>query len=186
MFKLKIYNTITNQKETFNPVDSKHVRMYTCGPTVYNYAHIGNARPAIISDILVRVLRFLYPKVTYVSNITDIDDKIINSSQELGVPIEVLTEKYKRIYNEDIRKAPILISSPLANASPFCPEYLCRIKIAHKIMEINVTRCLNIRIITLLNSVISIISGTLNNQSRNEIYNISERRRKENNFLVPR
>ena len=58
MFKLKIYNTITNQKETFNPVDSKHVRMYTCGPTVYNYAHIGNARPAIISDILVQIIYF--------------------------------------------------------------------------------------------------------------------------------
>ena len=98
MFKFKIYNTITNQKEIFEPVDLNHIRMYTCGPTVYNYAHIGNARPAIISDILVRVLRFLYPKVTYVSNITDIDDKIIESSQELGVPIEVLTEKYERIY----------------------------------------------------------------------------------------
>ena len=108
MFKLKIYNTISNQKETFEPVDLNHIRMYTCGPTVYNYAHIGNARPAIISDILVRVLRFLYPKVTYVSNITDIDDKIIESSQELGVPIEVLTEKYERIYNEDMQSIGVL------------------------------------------------------------------------------
>jgi len=128
MFKLKIYNTITNQKETFNPVDSKHVRMYTCGPTVYNYAHIGNARPAIISDILVRVLRFLYPKVTYVSNITDIDDKIINSSQELGIPIEVLTEKYKRIYNEDMQSIGVLPPDKQPHATEHINEMIDLIK----------------------------------------------------------
>ena len=75
--KLFIHNTLSRKKEEFIPVDSNHVRMYTCGPTVYNYAHIGNARPAVVSDLLVRVLRQLYKKVTYVSNITDIDDKII-------------------------------------------------------------------------------------------------------------
>ena len=65
MSSLKIHNTLTKKKEEFIPVDDKHVRMYTCGPTVYNYAHIGNARPAVVSDLLVRILRYLYPKVTY-------------------------------------------------------------------------------------------------------------------------
>ena len=100
--KLKIHNTLEKKKEEFSPVDSSHVRMYTCGPTVYNYAHIGNARPAVISDLLVRVLRCLYPKVTFASNITDIDDKIIKASKETGVPINEITEKFERIYNEDM------------------------------------------------------------------------------------
>ena len=100
--KLKIHNTLEKKKEEFLPVDSSHVRMYTCGPTVYNYAHIGNARPAVISDLLVRVLRCLYPKVTFASNITDIDDKIIKASKETGVPINEITEKFERIYNEDM------------------------------------------------------------------------------------
>ena len=62
MLELRIHNTLSKEKELFIPCDPKHVRMYTCGPTVYNYAHIGNARPAVISDLLVRVLRVLYPK----------------------------------------------------------------------------------------------------------------------------
>ena len=82
--KIYLYNTLTKSKEKFVPVDPNHIRMYTCGPTVYNYAHIGNARPAVVSDLLVRLLRVLYPKVTYVSNITDIDDKIIKSSIDTG------------------------------------------------------------------------------------------------------
>ena len=77
--------------------------MYTCGPTVYNFAHIGNARPAVVSDVLVRVLRQLYSKVTYVSNITDIDDKIIKASIESGESIDLITKKYEKIYNEDRR-----------------------------------------------------------------------------------
>ncbi|MBI65512.1 MAG: cysteine--tRNA ligase [Candidatus Marinimicrobia bacterium] len=124
MFKLKIYNTITNQKEDFEPIDLNHIRMYTCGPTVYNYAHIGNARPAIISDILVRVLRFLYPKVTYASNITDIDDKIIESSQELGISIEVLTEKYERIYNEDMQSIGVLPPDKQPHATDHIDEMI--------------------------------------------------------------
>ncbi len=128
MFKLKIYNTITNQKEDFEPIDLNHIRMYTCGPTVYNYAHIGNARPAIISDILVRVLRFLYPKVTYASNITDIDDKIIESSQELGISIEVLTEKYERIYNEDMQSIGVLPPDKQPHATDHIDEMISLIQ----------------------------------------------------------
>ena len=66
---LKIFNTLNSQKEEFSPLDSDHIKLYACGPTVYNYAHIGNARMAVVFDTIVRTLRVLYPKVTYVSNI---------------------------------------------------------------------------------------------------------------------
>ena len=97
MNKLYLHNTLTKKKEEFIPVDDSHVRMYTCGPTVYNYAHIGNARPAVVSDLLVMLLRYLYPKVTYVSNITDIDDKIIKASKETNKPINEITKKTNMI-----------------------------------------------------------------------------------------
>ena len=99
---LKIHNTLSGTKETFKPVDEKHVRVYACGPTVYNFAHIGNARMAVANDLLINVLRTQYKKVTYVSNITDIDDKIIDAAHELNEPIKNLTTKYTKIYNEDM------------------------------------------------------------------------------------
>ena len=99
---LKIHNTLTGTKEIFKPVDESHVRVYACGPTVYNFAHIGNARMAVVNDLLINVLRTQYKKVTYVSNITDIDDKIIEASHDLNEPIENLTTKYTKIYNEDM------------------------------------------------------------------------------------
>lgn len=102
MPELKIYNSLKRKKETFTPVDDSHIRLYACGPTVYNYAHIGNARMAVAFDLLTTVLRSLYPKVTYVSNITDVDDKIITAHLETGEPIDEITKKYTRIYNEDM------------------------------------------------------------------------------------
>ena len=102
MKTLKIYNTLGNNLEEFKPIDPLNVRVYACGPTVYNYAHIGNARMAVVNDLLIRFLKTLYPKVTYVSNITDIDDKIIAASQENKISIKELTEKYTKIYNEDM------------------------------------------------------------------------------------
>jgi len=102
MGKLKLHNTLGNQLEEFIPINKNHIRIYACGPTVYNYAHIGNARMAVVNDLLVRFLRTIYPKVTYVSNITDIDDKIIAASEETGVPIKELTTKFTKIYNEDM------------------------------------------------------------------------------------
>ena len=99
---LKIHNTLSGIKGTFIPVDEKHVRVYACGPTVYNFAHIGNARMAVANDLLINVLRTQYNKVTYVSNITDIDDKIIDAAHELNEPIKNLTTKYTKIYNEDM------------------------------------------------------------------------------------
>ena len=108
MTTLKIQNTLGNSKEEFIPVDSSHVRIYACGPTVYNYAHIGNARMAVVNDLLVRFLRLIYPKVTYVSNITDIDDKIIEAAQNANVPFQELTLKFEKIYNENMATLGVL------------------------------------------------------------------------------
>ena len=103
MSKLRLYNSLTNRKEDFSPIDDSNVRVYTCGPTVYNYAHIGNARPPLVSDILVKLLKYLYSNVLYVSNITDIDDKIIAASIDQNIPIKELTSKYEKIYNENLK-----------------------------------------------------------------------------------
>lgn len=102
MPSLQLYNSLTRKKEVFTPIDPANVRLYACGPTVYSYAHIGNARMAVVFDLLVRVMRELYPKVTYVSNITDVDDKIIAAAAQTGEAIEEITQKYTRIYNEDM------------------------------------------------------------------------------------
>ena len=117
---MKIFNSYTGKKEDFTPLDPNHVKIYACGPTVYNYAHIGNARMAVVFDTLVRVLRLIYPKVTYVSNITDIDDKIIDAANQLDVPIEQITQKYTDIYNEDMLK--LLVKSP--DIQPKATEYI--------------------------------------------------------------
>ena len=95
-------NTLTRKKEEFKPLDEKNVRMYVCGPTVYDRAHIGNARPIVVFDTLYRLLKKKYPKVTYVRNITDVDDKIIKRSQESGEPIDSVTARTSRLFHEDI------------------------------------------------------------------------------------
>ncbi|WP_026942444.1 cysteine--tRNA ligase [Hellea balneolensis] len=102
--QLTLYNSLTRQKKVFTPQDPKRVTMYNCGPTVYSYAHIGNARAAVVADVLFRVLRHIYGEehVIYARNITDVDDKIIESAKEQGVDISVITEKYANIYNEDL------------------------------------------------------------------------------------
>jgi len=95
---LMLYNTLTRRKEVFVPLDAQNVRMYVCGPTVYDYAHIGNARPVIVFDVLFRLLRRMYgdKHVTYVRNITDVDDKINARAAEEGVPIRDLTGRAGR------------------------------------------------------------------------------------------
>ena len=101
---LRIYNTLTRAKEEFRPIDASHVRMYVCGPTVYDYAHIGNARPLIVFDVLYRLLRHLYGEkhVAYVRNITDVDDKINARAAERGITIRDLTEETNRIFQQDV------------------------------------------------------------------------------------
>ena len=104
---LKIFNTLSKKLEPFVPL-GETVKVYGCGPTVYNHPHIGNARPAIIGDILVRILRNNYKKVVYVRNITDIDDKINKKAKEDKVPIEVIALKYTKIYQENMRALNVL------------------------------------------------------------------------------
>ena len=96
-------NNLTNKKEKFVPKDQKHIGMYVCGPTVYDDPHIGNARPLIIFDILFRLLKKNFSKVTYVRNITDIDDKIIKSSHEKKISIKELTQKVTLSFFEDCK-----------------------------------------------------------------------------------
>src|SRR4029077_17614531 len=93
--ELRLYDTLTREKRPFQPLDPARVRMYVCGPTVYDFAHIGNARPVIVFDVLFRLLRHLYGAghVTYARNITDVDDKINARAAEEGGPIRELTEQ---------------------------------------------------------------------------------------------
>ena len=100
--KLTIFDTLKGSKIKFEPIDPKHIKVYVCGPTVYDYPHIGNARPVVVFDVLIRLLRSYYPKVTYVRNITDIDDKINARSQESGEKIENITTKTEKIFKEDM------------------------------------------------------------------------------------
>ena len=124
MHSIKIYNTLTRQKEYFQPIDINHIRVYTCGPTVYNYSHIGNARPAIISDVIIRLLRLLYPKVTYVYNITDLDDKIINVAKEENCEINIITDKYEKIYNQNLLSLGVIKPDFQPRATEHIPEML--------------------------------------------------------------
>src|SRR5688572_12499204 len=101
--ELKLYNTLSRTKEVFTPADPKNVRLYVCGPTVYDFAHIGNARPVIVFDVLFRLLRLVYgPEyVKYVRNVTDVDDKINARAAEENVPIHELTERTLNQFHDD-------------------------------------------------------------------------------------
>lgn len=98
---LYLYNTVTKRKDHFLPEDMRHARVYVCGPTVYNKPHIGNMRVEVIYDVLYRILKFIFPKVTYVRNFTDIDDKIINACLDSGTSIDQLTSDMIKAYEED-------------------------------------------------------------------------------------
>ena len=101
---LVLHNTLTRRKEAFEPLDPKNVRMYVCGPTVYDFAHIGNARPVIVFDVLYRLLRHIYgvPHVRYVRNITDVDDKINAAAKANGESIRSVTERTAKAFHEDV------------------------------------------------------------------------------------
>lgn len=102
-----LHDTFNNKKILFEPLATDHVTMYLCGPTVYNYAHIGNARPAVVFDLLARLLRRSY-KLTFVRNITDVDDKINAIAKESGEPIEKITERFIKAYNKDMAVLGVL------------------------------------------------------------------------------
>ncbi len=99
---LRLTNTMTRTKDEFVPADPQHVRMYVCGPTVYDLAHVGNARPVVVFDVLYRLLKRLYPRVTYARNITDIDDKIIDAARAKGEDISALTARTEHAFHEDM------------------------------------------------------------------------------------
>jgi len=117
---MHLYNSLSKQKEEFIPLNPKHVKFYSCGPTVYNKIHIGNARAFLAADLLSKVLKGLYPKVTYVSNITDIDDKIIEASKRENLSVKDLTKKYFDIYMEDIG----LIGINPPDIQPFATNFI--------------------------------------------------------------
>ena len=102
MPELFLHNSLTRHKERFEPIDPAHVRMYVCGPTVYDLAHLGNARPVVVYDVAARLLRRLYPHVTYVCNITDLDDKINARALESGEPIGAITARTTADYHADM------------------------------------------------------------------------------------
>ena len=123
---LTLYNSLTRKKEPFIPQDPKRVTMYNCGPTVYSYAHIGNARAAVVADVLFRILRHIYGEdaVIYARNITDVDDRIIAAATETGVPISDITEKYARIYNEDLAALNCLPPTSQPKATVHIPNMI--------------------------------------------------------------
>ncbi|MBE6445757.1 MAG: cysteine--tRNA ligase [Alphaproteobacteria bacterium] len=122
MSAISLFNTLHRRKEEFVPIDAKNVRMYVCGPTVYDKAHLGNAKTPVVFDVLYRLLRYVYGEdhVTYVSNITDVDDKILNKHKETGKPIREITEQTYQWYVDDMAKLNVL--SP--NHRPRATEYI--------------------------------------------------------------
>jgi cysteinyl-tRNA synthetase len=102
MRDLVFHNTLGGERQSFRPADTGHVTIYVCGPTVYDFAHLGNARPAVVFDVLVRLLRRRFARVTYARNITDIDDKINARAAQMGVPIGTITARFAAAYAEDM------------------------------------------------------------------------------------
>ena len=108
MKTLSLYNSLSNKLDEFRPIDQDHVKMYACGPTVYASPHIGNARPLVVIDVLFRLLQKLYKKVSYVRNVTDVDDKINNKAKELGISIRQLTDSVLDEFHRNIELLNIL------------------------------------------------------------------------------
>ena len=128
--QISLTNTLTRQKEVFTPADPGRVTLYVCGPTVYNYAHIGNARPPVVFDILFRLLRRRYGEgaVIYARNFTDIDDKIIAAAKAAGQPIEAITEKFARLYEEDMAALGVLAPTFAPRATAYVGDMIALIE----------------------------------------------------------
>ena len=121
---LRIHNTIAREKQDFAPIDPAHVRMYVCGPTVYDNIHIGNARPLVVFDVLYRLLKRLYPRVTYARNITDVEDKINVRAKELGIDIRTLTEQTAERFHTDAAALGVLEPDVEPRATDHIPEMI--------------------------------------------------------------
>jgi len=125
---LFLYDTASRSKREFEPLDAGHVRMYVCGPTVWDLAHIGNARPVVVFDVLYRLLKTLYPRVTYVRNITDVDDKINAAAKERGVPIGEITAKTTEAFHADMAALGALAPDVEPRATGHIPEMIALIE----------------------------------------------------------
>jgi len=126
---LFLYNTLTRNKAAFTPGDPARVTMYVCGPTVYSFAHIGNARPAVVFDVLHRLLKRHYPNVVYARNITDIDDKINAAAKAQGVPITEITDKFTGIYHDDMAALGVLPPTIEPFATDHVPQIIAMIEV---------------------------------------------------------
>ena len=125
---MRLYNTLTRRVETFVPADPARVTLYVCGPTVYNYIHIGNARTFLVFDLLARVLKRRYPKVIYARNITDIDDKINAAARELDAPIGVITARFDTAFVEDMNGLGLLTPDVVPYATAHIPQIVAMIE----------------------------------------------------------
>ncbi|MGH6944478.1 MAG: cysteine--tRNA ligase, partial [Geminicoccaceae bacterium] len=124
---MKLFNSLTGRKETFEPADPKRPTMYVCGPTVYSCPHVGNARAAVVFDVLFRVLRRRYGAVAYARNITDVEDKIIAAAHEQGVPTQDIVERYTRAYHEDMAALNVLAPTVEPCATSHIPQMVAMI-----------------------------------------------------------
>ncbi len=124
---LQLYNTLTRRKQEFIPIDPDRVTMYVCGPTVYSYPHIGNARPAVVFDVLARLLRRDY-RLIYARNITDVDDKINKAAQDEGVPIGVIAARFADAYHDDMRSLAVLPPDVEPRATEHIAEMIAMIR----------------------------------------------------------
>jgi len=121
---LRLYNTLKREKQLFVPQDPNRVTLYACGPTVYNYAHIGNARPAVIFDLLHKLLSTRYPKVVYARNITEVDDKINAAAAEQNVSIDVISSRYAEAYHNDMAALGVGLPSIEPRATEHIPQMI--------------------------------------------------------------
>ncbi|HEX5755411.1 MAG TPA: cysteine--tRNA ligase [Arenimonas sp.] len=125
---LRLYNTLSRQLETFIPQDPNRVTMYLCGPTVYNYVHIGNARGPVVFGVLAGLLRRKYPKLVYARNITDVDDKINAAASEQGVPISTITDRFAAAYRADMAGLGIIPPDLEPHATTHIPQIIAMIE----------------------------------------------------------
>ena len=125
---IHFHNNLTRRLQVFEPADPSNVTVYLCGPTVYSYVHIGNARGPVVFDVLVKLLRRRYPKVTYARNITDVDDKINAAAKDAGVPISAITDKYTAIYRADMAALGIQPPDIEPHATAHIPHIIAMIE----------------------------------------------------------
>ena len=125
---IQLYNNLHRELQPFSPAKPDNLTVYLCGPTVYNFVHIGNARGPVVFDVLIKLLRRHYPKVTYARNITDVDDKINTAAKELNVPITDITDKYTAIYRDDMAKLGIQAPDIEPHATEHIPQIISMIE----------------------------------------------------------